>query len=90
MITRKIFTEYSQFSYKDNKQEMLDLVTSSCIQYPDGIAPDYVQQADGTFKTKRRDQKESLRDMLAALALCNNVTPVAEEEKVEERRATFD
>jgi len=40
-------------------------------------------------KTKRRDQQEVLRDMFAALALCNNVTPVAEEEKLDDNRATF-
>ena len=55
MITRRIYTEYSQFSYKDNRQEMLDLVHSSCSQYPDGCAPDYVEQADGTMRTKRRE-----------------------------------
>ena len=41
MITRKIYTEFAQFSYKDNKQDMLDVIYSSCSQYPDGCAPDY-------------------------------------------------
>ena len=80
MITRKIYTEYSQFSYKDNRQDMLDLLKSSCSQYPDGCAPDYIEQADGTMRTKRREQQEVLRDMFCSLALCNNVTPVQEAE----------
>ena len=35
------------------------------------------------MKTKRREQSEILRDMITALAVCNNVTPVAEAEPVE-------
>ena len=82
MITRKIFTEYNQLSYKDNRQDMLDLIQQSCTQYPEGCAPDYFE-VDGKMKTKRREQSEILRDMITALAVCNNVTPVAEAEPIE-------
>ena len=90
MITRKIYTEFSQFSYKDNKQDMLDLIYASCAKYPDGCAPDYFQQNDGTMRSKRREQQEVLRDMFCALALCNNVTPVAEVEKIDAKNVNLD
>ena len=61
---------------------MLDLISQSCTQYPDGCAPDYFE-VDGKMKTKRREQSDLLRDMITALAVCNNVTPVAEAEPVE-------
>ena len=75
MITRKIYTEHAQFSYKDNKAEMIDLIASSCYNYPNGVSSDY-QESAGVMKVKNRKGPEVLRDMMAALALCNNVTPV--------------
>lgn len=43
MICRKIFLEYSQFSYKDNRSDMLQMLSASCEQNR-GIAPDYYER----------------------------------------------
>ncbi len=53
MICRKIFLEYSQFSYKDNKQDMLDMLDKSCTDHI-GIAADY-NEREGHMVSKRRD-----------------------------------
>lgn len=74
MICRKIFLEYSQFSYKDNRTDMLQMLESSC-NLNRGIAADY-NERDGVMVSRRREQNDVLRDLISALALCNNVTPV--------------
>ena len=74
MICRKINLEYSQFSYKDNKHDLLEMLESSCKQN-EGVASDYIEK-DSVMVSKRREQQEVLRDLLTALAICNNVTPV--------------
>lgn len=74
MICRKIFLEYSQFSYKDNRSDMLQMLSASCEQNR-GIAPDYYER-EGSMVCRRREQNNVLRDFMTALALCNNVTPV--------------
>ena len=78
MICRKLFLEYSQFSFKDNKQDMLEMLDSSCRQNA-GVAADY-NEREGAMVSKRREQQEVLRDFMSALAVCNNVTPVAKGE----------
>ena len=40
MICRKIFLEYSQFSFEDNATDMLEMIKSSCDTNP-GVASDY-------------------------------------------------
>ena len=55
---------------------MLDMIEKSCKQFPEGAAPGYNLTQDGVFRARRRDMQEVLRDMISALALCNNVTPV--------------
>jgi phospholipid-translocating ATPase len=87
MITRKIYTEYSQFSYKDNKKEMFEMIGKSCYNYPKGVAADYYESG-GEMKTKKREEEQVLRDMLAALALCNNVTPVVKAEPLPQEKLT--
>ena len=41
MICRKIFLEYQNMSYKDDKVEMLDMLEQSCKQFPDGAGSNY-------------------------------------------------
>jgi len=74
MICRKIFLEYSQFSFQDNHQDMLEMLVSSCSAHL-GAAADYAER-DGQMVSRRREQHDVLRDLMTALALCNNVTPV--------------
>ena len=40
MICRKIFLEYSQFSYDDNKKDMLEMLKEACEKNK-GVAADY-------------------------------------------------
>ena len=75
MICRKLFLEFSQFTFKDNKQDMHEMLTHSCASH-EGAANNYNLAPNGEMRAKRREQQEVLRDMLTALALCNNVTPV--------------
>ena len=43
--------------------------------FPDGPAGDYDIKT-GKFNMRKREQHQTCRDILTALALCNNVTPV--------------
>lgn len=80
MTCMRIHTEYAQYSISEHKREMLQMVEYSCQQSPKGPAQDYVlDNKTGQFVAKRREQSVVLRDMLTALALCNNVTPVIEQ-----------
>ena len=74
MICRKLFLEYSQFSIKDDKEDMLKMLESSCRAH-EGVASDY-NEREGAMVSKRREQQEVLRDFMSSLAVCNNVTPV--------------
>ena len=53
MICRKIFLEYSQFSFKDNRSDMLQMLESSC-NLNRGIAADY-NERDGIMVSRRRE-----------------------------------
>lgn len=54
MICRKLFLEYSQFSIKDDKEDMLKMLESSCRAH-EGVASDY-NEREGTMVSKRREQ----------------------------------
>ena len=41
MICRKIFLEYSQLSFKDNRRDFTEMLNASCSQNPDGCAANY-------------------------------------------------
>ena len=45
MICRKIFLEYSQFSYQENRHDLADMLKTSCQANP-GVAADY-NERDG-------------------------------------------
>jgi len=75
MICKRICTEYAQFSVDENKKDLLNLLELSCNEHPDGPASDYIL-VDGKYKVIRREQSHLVRDMITALAVCNNVTPV--------------
>ena len=88
----RIHTEYAQYTITDNKREMLQMIEYSCQQSSKGPAQDYtLDQKSGQFVARRREQSVVLRDMLTALALCNNVTPVIEQDdKVEHGTVPFE
>jgi phospholipid-translocating ATPase len=81
MTCMRIHTEYAQYTITDNKREMLQMIEYSCQQSPHGPAQDYHLDAKtNQFVARRREQSVVIRDMLTALALCNNVTPVIEQD----------
>jgi len=41
MICKKICTEYAQFSVDENKKDLINLLTLSCSQFPEGPSQDY-------------------------------------------------
>lgn len=60
---------------------MLQMIEYSCQQSPKGPAQDYqIDPKTNNYVAKRREQSVVIRDMLSALALCNNVTPVVEQD----------
>jgi phospholipid-translocating ATPase len=81
MTCMRIHTEYAQYSIQENKREMLQMIEYSCQQSPKGPAQDYqIDPKTQNYVAKRREQSVVIRDMLSALALCNNVTPVVEQD----------
>ena len=50
------------------------MLESSC-KLNEGVASDY-NEKDLVMVSKRREPQEVLRDLITALAICNNVTPV--------------
>jgi len=77
MICKRICTEYASFQ-EESEQDLYNLIRESCVKNPKGPAQDY-KLIDGKYKTKRRDMRDIVRDMMTTLAICNNVTPVQSE-----------
>ena len=75
MICKKIMTEYAQFSADETAEDLRELVYKSCRNFGSGPCGDYDIDT-AKVNTRRRDQSQICRDMLTALTLCNNVTPV--------------
>ncbi len=75
MICKRLLTEFAQFSAEDSAEDLKELILKNCRIHPEGPAGDYdLETAKPSHK--RRDQHQICRDLLTALALCNNVTPV--------------
>lgn len=89
MICKRICTEYAQFSVDENKKDLLNLLDLSCNEFPEGAAPDY-QLVDGKYKAVRREQSHLVRDMMTALAVCNNVTPVPQQVNIPDMMKSID
>ena len=89
MTCKQIFTEYAQFSVESNFRDLMNLLELSCKEFPEGPAPDY-QLTDGKFKAVRREQSHLIRDMMTALAICNNVTPVTQTQALPEMMKSID
>jgi len=53
----------------------MEEILKNCKMYPDGPAGDYDLKT-GKYNLRKREQHQTCRDIVTALALCNNVTPV--------------
>ena len=75
MICQRIMTEYAQFSAEETADNLRELIHKNCRIYEKGPCGDY-DLVTGKCNVKRREQHQTCRDILTALAICNNVTPV--------------
>lgn len=75
MTCKRINTEFAQFSADESSLELLDEILKNCKLHPNGPAGDFDVQT-GKQSLKKREQHQTCRDIITALAICNNVTPV--------------
>lgn len=73
MVCKRLLTEFAQFSADASADDLRELVLRNCRLHPEGPAGDLAAPQ------RRREQHQVCRDLLTALALCNNVTPVSQE-----------
>jgi phospholipid-translocating ATPase len=82
MLFKKLAMEYCMFS-EENMEDMRKILDDNCTLY-DTPGSDYVEdmkhhnsgEASLKVKKKRREEGNVFRDMVTALCLCHNVTPV--------------
>jgi len=86
MVFKKLALEFSVFGEED-LQDMEDILTASCSE-SQGPMGDMTLMEQGilsseehvkkqkTMRKKRREEHYVMRDLVLALSLCNNVTPV--------------
>jgi len=91
MLLKKVCTELAIFETDDPNRELEKILTENCAQYPQGPCNDApaggqssmlasdAQAEQRPKKKKKRDHGNNVRDLITAFALCNNVTPVAED-----------
>lgn len=68
-------TEFAQFSADETADDLRELILKNCRQMPLGPCGDY-DAITGKCNARRREQHQTCRDIISALAICNNVTPV--------------
>jgi phospholipid-translocating ATPase len=99
MVFKKVSLEYAQFDI-GNEEDIKQMVEDNCQKYdgPMGDMPISGQcKVKSEFKNpsmplqkakggKRREQNFVVRDLITALALCHNVTPVYPDENDKSKR----
>jgi hypothetical protein len=75
MICKRIMTEFAYFSADETAEDLKDLIMKNCKVFPDGPCGDFDLES-GKTHSRRREQHQTCRDLITALAICNNVTPV--------------
>jgi len=75
MVFKKIRTEYSEFD-DSQKSDVVKMLYNLCQSQPQVMSDLLESPASHSSKRKRRDESQSLRDIIVALTVCNNVTPV--------------
>ena len=56
----------------------MEEILKNCKMYPDGPAGDFDLKT-GKSNLRKREQHQTCRDIITALAICNNVTPVMQD-----------
>lgn len=92
MLLKKVCTEFAIFEADDPNHDLEDILNENCEQFPQGPCNDApegshaeasaveIEGGDGRpKKRKKRDQGNNVRDLITAFAICNNVTPVADD-----------
>lgn len=89
MLLKKVCTEFAIFEADDPNHDLENMLDENCSAFPEGPAndaPDGISSVDVSGveganrpKKKKRDQGNNLRDLITSFAICNNVTPVAED-----------
>lgn len=76
MICKRIMTEFAYFSADETAEDLYELIMKNSKAFPEGPCGDFdLHTAKCTVR--RREQHQTCRDLITALAICNNVTPVA-------------
>jgi phospholipid-translocating ATPase len=78
MICKRIMTEFAQFSADETAEDLKELIQKSCRVSPEGPCGDY-DLLTAKCSVRRREQHHTCRDIITALAVCNNVTPVQQD-----------
>lgn len=91
MIFKKISMEFAQFD-EETKGDLQSMLQESCAESQGPYGDIQTESTDllntaqaqvtsgGKKRFKKRDQKYVIRDMILALCLCHNVTPVYPDE----------
>ena len=81
MIFKKVALEFSLFD-EGSLPEIKEIIKAKCEEAPGPLSDTRIQsQANDAMKrAKRRDQDFVIKDLILALGLCHNVTPVYERE----------
>jgi phospholipid-translocating ATPase len=96
MLLKKICTEFAIFDADDPNRDLESILNENCQKYPMGPCNDpdagvsslgEVNQNDDNGearpkKKKKRDQGNNVRDLITAIAICNNVTPVPDDPEI--------
>ena len=89
MICKKICTESSTYDVEEQISEVQSLLKQQCEQYPEGPAADAIQRRGSKNANRRRDPAQTMRDLITAITLCNNVTPVESINQFDEEEITY-
>lgn len=89
MILKKLCTEFAIFESDDPNKDFENILLENTEQYPNGPCNDDAEQpAESAInkigkKSKKRNQGNNVRDLITAVAICNNVTPVLDDPDIE-------
>ena len=94
MLLKKLCTEHAIFEADDSENELEAMLKENCEKFPQGPINDIgavqIDNSQVNKKKKKRDQGSNLRDLVTAFAICNNVTPVADDPEISRALEVFE